>query len=101
MVPPAMGNKRNARTAGKKRDWVEIVAAPLLIGLIVGVIGVSLTAWFSKQQDQRQNTIEERRAKSERELEEQRAQDEALQLYLDQMSMLLLDEDLRKPGGDS
>jgi uncharacterized protein YjbI with pentapeptide repeats len=75
--------------------------APLLIGIIVGVIGVVLTAWFNGQQNERQNKLEDRRAASEREVEEQRAQDEALQLYLDQMSTLLLDEDLRNPGVDS
>jgi uncharacterized protein YjbI with pentapeptide repeats len=74
--------------------------APLLIGIIVGVIGVVLTAWFNGQQNERQNKLEDRRAASEREVEEQRAQDEALQLYLDQMSTLLLDEDLRNPGAD-
>src|SRR3712207_6272475 len=44
---------------------------------------------------------EERRAEAERELAEQRAQDEALQAYLDQMSSLLLEKDLRASEEDS
>src|SRR3712207_6635261 len=44
---------------------------------------------------------EERRAEAERELAEQRAQDEALQAYLDQMSTLLLEKDLRSSPEDS
>jgi hypothetical protein len=39
--------------------------------------------------------IENERAEAERELAEQRAQDEALQAYLDQMSQLMLDRNLR------
>src|SRR3712207_2224724 len=42
-----------------------------------------------------QGKIEDQRAEAERELAEQRAQDEALQAYLDQMSSLLLEKDLR------
>jgi len=38
--------------------------------------------------------IENQRAEAERELAEQRAQDEALQAYLDQMSQFMLDRKL-------
>jgi hypothetical protein len=51
---------------------------------------------FTMQQDARQNDIEERRARAERELTRQRAQDEALQAYLDQMGNLLLEKNLRE-----
>jgi len=49
---------------------------------------------FSVQQDARQQRIENQRAETERELADQRAQDEALQAYLDQMSQLMLDRKL-------
>jgi hypothetical protein len=39
--------------------------------------------WFTTQQEARQDQIEEQWAKMERQLEEQRAQDEARQAYLD------------------
>jgi hypothetical protein len=62
--------------------------------------------WFTAQQDARQQEIENQRAQqaqeienqraeAERELAEQCAQDEALQDYLDQMSSLLLEKNLR------
>jgi cell division protein FtsB len=73
------------------RNWLEILLVPLLLGMFA----TGLTAWFNVQQDARQNKIEEQRAEVERQIEEQRAQDAALQAYLDQMSTLLLEKDLR------
>jgi uncharacterized protein YjbI with pentapeptide repeats len=64
----------------------------LIVPLALAVIGL----WFAAQQDARQQQIETQRAEAERDLAEQRAQDEALQAYLDQMSTLLLTEGLRK-----
>jgi hypothetical protein len=57
--------------------------------------------WFAAQQDTRQQQIENKRAEAERKLAEQRAQDEALQAYLDQMGNLLLERDLRTSEEDS
>jgi uncharacterized protein YjbI with pentapeptide repeats len=51
---------------------------------------------FTMQQDARQQQTEDQRAQAERRLAEQSAQDEALQAYLDQLSYLLLEKDLRK-----
>ena len=63
-------------------DWLQLLIVPLALA----VIGL----WFSAQQDVRQSAIEE-----------QRAQDAALQAYLDQMSSLLLEKDLRASDKDS
>ena len=82
-------------------DWLQLLSA-LAIPVVLAAAGF----WFTSQQDQRQQEIEDRRAKqaqeienqraeAERRLAEQRAQDEALQAYLDQMSSLLLEKDLR------
>jgi cell division protein FtsB len=73
------------------RDWLELLLVPLLLG----IFATGLTAWFNAQQDARQTEIEEQRAETERQIEEQRAQDAALQAYLDQTSRLLIEEDLR------
>ena len=70
-------------------DWLQL----LIIPLVLVVIGLAF--------DIRQQGIEDRRAERERELEKQRAQDEALQAYLDQMSTLLLEKDLRNSEEDS
>jgi hypothetical protein len=63
---------------GKKSGWdlLQLLIVPLALALI--------GFWFTAQQDARQQAIEAQRAASERELAEQRAQDEALQAYLDQ-----------------
>jgi len=69
------------------RSWLELLVVPLAL-VVIGFL-------FSVQQDARQQRIEDQRAAAERELAEQRAQDEALQAYLDKMSTLTLEKDLR------
>ena len=63
------------------RDWLELLIVPLVL------VGIGLL--FQMQQ----NEVEERRLEADQELEEQRAQDAALQAYLDQMGQMLLDKD--------
>jgi uncharacterized protein YjbI with pentapeptide repeats len=63
-------------------DWLQLFIVPLALA----VIGL----WFSAQQDTRQQ-----------QLEEQRAQNAALQAYLDQMSQLMLEGDLLSSEEDS
>jgi uncharacterized protein YjbI with pentapeptide repeats len=85
-----------ARTGvGDKTLWdlLQLLVVPLALA----VIGF----WFAAQQDQRQQHIENQRAEAERELAVQRAQDEALQAYLDQMNTLLLEKNLRESEEDS
>src|SRR5215212_1731235 len=73
-------------------DWLQLLIVPLALA-VIGFL-------FTMQQDIRQRHIEDqraqqaqkietRRAEAERDLAEQRAQDEALQTYLNQMSNLL------------
>ncbi len=77
-------------------QWLELLSA-LAIPVVLAAAGL----WFTAQQDARQQAIEDQRAESERHLEDQRTQDEALQAYLDQMSRLLIETDLRASEGDS
>jgi uncharacterized protein YjbI with pentapeptide repeats len=74
------------------RDWLPIVGA-LLIPLAVA----AGTWWITWQQGR----IADQRAEADRELAEQRAQDEALQAYLNQMSSFLLEKDLRLSTRDN
>ena len=78
-------------------DWLQLLIVPL----VLAAIGF----WFTASQDARQQrienqraqqaqNIEDKRAKAERALAKQRAQDEALQAYLAQMSNLMLDKNL-------
>src|SRR5215208_605872 len=73
------------------RDWLPIAGA-LLVSVVIALGSWSITWQLEKHENQR--------AETERELAEQRAQDEALQAYLDQMSQLILDRKLleAEPG---
>src|SRR5829696_928753 len=67
------------------RDWLPIGGA-LLVPLVIALGSWAITWQLEK--------LENQRAEAERELAEQRAQDEAVQAYLDQMSHLILDRQL-------
>jgi len=71
------------------RNWLELLVVPLVL------VGIGLL--FEMQQASRQQAMEEQ----QQTLAEQRAQDEALQAYLDQMSSLLLENGLRSSQEDS
>jgi uncharacterized protein YjbI with pentapeptide repeats len=62
--------------------------------LAIPVVLAAAGLWFTAQQDTRQQNIENQRARAERKLAVQRAQDEALQAYLSQMSELMLNRNL-------
>ena len=68
------------------REWLQLLVVPFAL--------VAISFLFTMQQDARQQQIEDQRAQAERELAEQRAQDEALRAYLDQMSTLMLNRNL-------
>ena len=73
-------------------DWLQLLIVPIVLA--------SAGFWFTMQQEDRQQRIEDQRARAEQQLEEQRAQDTRLQAYLDQMSVLMLDRKLleTEPG---
>jgi uncharacterized protein YjbI with pentapeptide repeats len=73
------------------RNWLELLVVPLVL------LGIGLL--FQIQQ----SGVEERRLEAAQHIEEQRAQDEALQTYLEQMGQMLLDKDrplLQSKEGD-
>jgi len=97
--PPKQRNARWRWTGFKGKtlwDWLQLLSA-LAIPVVLALAGF----YFSSQQDERQRLSEVRRAKSEQAIEEQRAQDAALQAYLDQMSQLMLGGKLRDSEEDS
>jgi uncharacterized protein YjbI with pentapeptide repeats len=77
-------------------DWLQLLSA-LAIPVVLAVAGFWFTAW----QEERQQAIEAQRAKVERDIEDQRAQDTALQAYLDQMTELILERNLRDSKEES
>jgi hypothetical protein len=70
-------------------NWLELFIVPIVL------VGIGLL--FEMQQADRQEATEEQ----QQALAEQRAQDEALQAYLNQMSSLLLEKHLRTSKEDS
>jgi uncharacterized protein YjbI with pentapeptide repeats len=77
-------------------DWLQLLSS-LAIPVVLAAAGL----WFTAQQDARQQDLEDRRAASEQKIAEQRAQDDALQAYFDQMSGLMLGKELRSAEEDS
>ena len=85
-------------------DWLQLLIVPLVLALITVVFTWQQNVHQNKLEDQRTrqaHRIEDRRAEADRELAEQRAQQEMLQAYLDQMGTLLLDRDLRTSSENS
>lgn len=67
-------------------DWMQLLIVPAVLAVGALLFNLSLSA--------RQLETEERRAKAQIEAEDQRAQEERLQTYLEEMGNLLIDEDL-------
>ena len=80
-------------------DWMQLLIVPLVLTVLGLSFAVAQQVVANLQQDLQQQKAENQRALAERELAEARAQDEALQTYLDQMSSLLLEKDLRASEG--
>jgi hypothetical protein len=74
-------------------DWLQLLVVPHMLALI--------TVVFTWQQNVSQNQLEDQRARQAQKIENQRAEAEALQAYLDQMSMLLLEKNLRDSEEES
>ena len=73
----------------------------LLQLLIVPVALTLITVGFTWYQGVRLQNLEDQRAQSAQAIEEERAEDAALQSYLDQMSRLMLENNLRDAEEDS
>jgi Pentapeptide repeats (8 copies) len=67
-------------------DWMDLLIVPAVLALA--------TLAFTLYQENRQTRIENLRAEAERKVADQRADDAALQGYLDQTSTLLLNENV-------
>ena len=63
-------------------DWLKLLVVPAVIA------GGGL--WFNRQQRERELEIARKQREQELELAQRRTQDEALQVYLDQMSDMLI-----------
>lgn len=73
-------------------DWLDLLIIPVMLGL-----GALYANWVVQQNEQRRA---DRENKIEREIASERNQETALQNYLDKMTELLLDKDLRTSKPD-
>ncbi len=73
-------------------DWLQLAIIPVAIAF--GVL------WFNRLQQKRDQQLADERAKTEREIATDNQYEAALQAYIDNMSALLLEKDLRKSGDD-
>jgi hypothetical protein len=98
--------KPEMRPTLRSRVWrltglADKTAWDLLQLLIVPLMLAAVGLWFSAQQEARQQELEDQRARVEREIEAERAEQVTFQAYLDQMGTLLLDRGLRAAGENS
>jgi uncharacterized protein YjbI with pentapeptide repeats len=100
--------KKPARKRGqepKKGIWTAVKDNAALVTAILALLGVLITGaintYIANKDQLAQQKLEVLNAQRQRELEEQNAQDAALQTYLDQMGQMLLNEDLRSSEEDS
>ena len=99
--PPSEAKRSRWGLRGKTFwDWLQLLIVPLVLVLIT----IAFTWYQTLRQEEFENqrveearALEDRRAAAERTLQQQNAQDEALRAYLDQMSNLLLEHNLRNP----
>jgi hypothetical protein len=68
-------------------DWLELLIIPVVLGL--GGI------WFNNQARKSEQVLARQERKNDREIAADRAREDALQRYLDRMSELILDNNLR------
>jgi uncharacterized protein YjbI with pentapeptide repeats len=73
-------------------EWLQLLVIPTMLAL--GVF------WLNQRQKQHEDRIEQAQKEREEEAAIQRAQDEALRAYLDQMSNLIVDRGMRKKTDD-
>jgi len=69
-------------------DWLELLVIPIVLAISA--------AWFSRVERRSEQAIAKQRIEEERRIADDRAQDTALQAYLEQMAALLLDKSLRQ-----
>ena len=90
--------KRTWRTVLREKtwwDWLQILLVPLALALLVFMLDSVSTLLQAANEAQQQQQALAMSARQQRKLEEQRAQAALFQAYLDQMSQLLLEQDLR------
>jgi uncharacterized protein YjbI with pentapeptide repeats len=82
-------------------DWLNLLIVPLGLAFFAGLFAIAQAIYQQSAEEELQSRILDLTARSQRVLEEQRAQDATLQAYLEEMDALALDHHLRTSRPDS
>lgn len=82
-----VGDNEDLRRAKTLWDWLQLLVVP--VALVIGGF------WLNRTQSKNERKAQEAQRERELEIEENRAQDVALEAYLDRMDELLLEKSLR------
>jgi uncharacterized protein YjbI with pentapeptide repeats len=82
-------------------DWLGLLVVPVMLAIVVGVFTTLQIFFQVSLEDTRQQAIANQSAEFQKVIEEFRAQEASLQAYLDLMTTLLLEHDLRESAKGS
>jgi hypothetical protein len=82
-------------------DWLNLLIVPLGVAFFAGLFTIAQAIYQQSAEERLQQTIVDFTSRTQRNLEEQRAQDATLQAYLDAMDALILEHHLRNSKADS
>jgi uncharacterized protein YjbI with pentapeptide repeats len=77
-------------------DWLNLLVVPVMLAVVVGLFTTLQIIYQSAAESQRQEAIADQNAQFQRFIEEFRVQESSLQAYLDLMTTLLLEHQLRE-----
>jgi uncharacterized protein YjbI with pentapeptide repeats len=77
------------------RDWLDVLIVPVMIALFAGFFTIVQAFWQTAAEDARQQALADQTAQIQQFIEKFRVQEASLQEYLDLMTNLLLNHDLR------
>ena len=83
-TPPASGLQRGKTLY----EWLQLLIIPAALAFGIW--------WLNRLQQKRDQQLADQRAQAEREIATDKQREDALQAYIDNMSVLLLEKDLRK-----
>jgi uncharacterized protein YjbI with pentapeptide repeats len=82
-------------------DWLNLLIVPLGVAFFAGLFTIAQAIYQQSAEERLQQTIVDVTSRTQRNLEEQRAQDATLQAYLDAMDTIILEHHLRNSKADS
>jgi hypothetical protein len=82
-------------------DWLQLLVVPIVIALLAGLFTTVQILYQQAAEERLQNRITDQNAEIQRFIEEQRAQSASIGAYLDLMTQLLLERNLKDSDENS